>query len=177
MKSKILSTLTYSGVVTLSKYTGSKKVELAQLHNEGSNMLFDFFTDCLAGNFEDAEAERPNKIRVINREKVADGVYQYTAASASFIHLVGIPEKLEGKSGIRYSFIIPKDLINNIESTGAGELALGLYAKKILRDDSDLKNFSAICDITSVRSLFNASNSALVVDWELTISNREPAKK
>ena len=167
MKSKILSTLSYTGVVTLSRYTGSKKIELAQLHNTGGSELFNFISDCFLGNFSDAENERPTKIKVLNYS-IVEGSYTYTSASG-FVHLLTKPEKIskDNQSCIRYSFLIPRDVINNIANTE--RLALGLYSKKSLNDESVVENFSAVCDITSAKNLFN--NTSLVVDWELIITN------
>lgn len=167
MKSKILNTLSYTGTVTLSRYVGSKKIEIAQIHNTGGAMLFDFLSDCLIDDFTAAESKRPTKIKVLNRTAI-DGTYSYTSASG-FIHLLTKPEKIskDNQSCVRYSFLIPRDVINNIDSTDG--LALGLYAKKALNDESDVENFSACCDINAAKSLFN--NTSLVVDWELSITN------
>ena len=168
MKSKTLNTLSYTGVVTLSRYIGSKKVELMQLHNTGGSELFNFISDCFLGNFSEAENERPTKIKVLNYDTV-EGIKHYTSASG-FIHLLTKPEKVskDNQSCIRYSFLIPRDVINNIDNEPG--LALGLYAKRTLNDESVVENFSAVCDISYAKSLFN--NISLVVDWELTITNK-----
>ena len=170
MKSKTLNTLSYTGVVTLSRYIGSKKVELTKIHNSGTLALFDFLADCFIGAFTDAEDKRPTKIKVLNRTVTPDGVTSYTSASG-FVHLLTTPEKVFNEKAnqifVCYSFLVPRDIINNIANTKG--LALGLYAKKALKNEENTEDFSAVCNIDSIKDL--STNTSLVVDWELAITN------
>ena len=66
MKSKVKSSINYTGTVTLSMYRGSKKIKLLQVHNKGNNQLFEFLGHCFLGETALAEAKRPSKIRLLS---------------------------------------------------------------------------------------------------------------
>lgn len=179
MKNKALNTFKYTGIVTLSQYIGSKKVKIAQAHNTGGNPLFDFLANCLVGDFALAEASRPNKIMLVKRteETSSDGKKSYDYESKSpVIYLLTTPEKVYSatQSIVRYSFLISRDALDAI--TNFDGLGIGLYTAGY--PDSDLmenpENFAAYCDVElSKKGLINA---ALVVDWELVISNNADNK-
>jgi hypothetical protein len=179
MKNKAINTLAYTGVVTLSQYIGSKKVKILQTHNSGSSPLFDFLADCLVGDYTTARFRRPNKVMLIQRTKVYDKEnagnfhYEYTYV-AGFYCLISKPEKINDgtKSVVRYSFMIPRDAISSNQFEG---LCLGLYADTVKgTDEEDIKKYSAFCELNlSSRDIID---SALVVDWELSISNLTSAK-
>ena len=164
MKNKAINTLQYSGIVTLSQSIGPKKVKLAQMHNVGGTSLFDFFSDCLIGTFNKKSV--PNKIKLVQRipQESAPG-YIYESASG-FIGLYEAEKLSNGLSGVRYSFIIPKDMLEAV--TDFSDLGLGLYTSGIT--DLDLENYSAFCPLNLSRS--ELTNASLVVDWELIITNK-----
>ena len=60
MKNTAINTLKYTGIVTLSQYIGSKKRQIARMHNEGGDALFRFLANCLAGDFTTAKLTMPN---------------------------------------------------------------------------------------------------------------------
>ena len=52
MKGTAINTLNYTGTVHLSLLVDAKtKVPFATIHNAGTSALFNFFTDCLVGDF------------------------------------------------------------------------------------------------------------------------------
>ena len=159
MKSKALNTLKYTGVVTLSQYIGSKKIKIAQMHNRGGNPLFDFFTNCLIGEFARASASRPEQIALINingndYESATGFIKMYTPAVKTAVNKV------------KYSFMMTKD---KIESTTFTDLYIGLYTS----GTPDLQDYAAICKVELEKAAL--INAALVVDWELAISNMPDA--
>jgi len=167
MKNTAINTLAYTGVVTLSQYIGQKKYKVATLHNEGGNSLFNFLADCLVGDFTIARSNKPSKIMLISRTANGSGDYTYTSASG-FIFLLTDPEKVYdvASSGlncrVRYSFIIPQDMIEGISLDNLG---IGLYSYSETAPEA----FAAYCELgVTTNSLIN---TALVVDWELIISN------
>ncbi len=178
MKNTAINTLGYTGIVTLSQYIGSQKIELARKHNSGGGPLFDFLADCLIGDFSRAKILRPTKIMLVKRTKNltprgTSSDYSYTSMSG-FIYLLTKPEKIYNptQSKVRYSFIIPKDQLENM--TDFEGLHIGLYTNAVTTSESeDLKNYAALCELQSA----DLSNSirigaSLVVDWELIISNK-----
>lgn len=165
MKNKAINTLEYTGVVRLSQYIGSKKVEVAKLQNEGSYSLFNFFADCLVGDFEVAQINRPTKIMLLQKDSKTS---EFTSKSG-FIFQTSKPEKVydTAKGTVRYSFIIPKDLISSIKPETVTHI--GLYANSAT--DGEETNFSALVGVDLTNDDL-ASAAAVLVDWELNISNK-----
>lgn len=168
MKNKAINTLEYTGIVRLSQYIGTKKVEIAQLQNEGNYSLFNFFADCLVGDFDVAQINRPTKIMLLQKVKEDENTFRYEGKSG-FIYQTSKPEKVynTSKGTVRYSFIIQKDLINTIKPESVSHI--GLYANSA--SDGEEANFSAIVPVN-----LNSDNisvaAAVLVDWELNISNK-----
>ena len=162
MKSKAVNTLKYTGVVTLSQYIGNKKIKIAKLHNAGGDKLFEFFTDCLVGEFAKAKASRPEKIVLFN---IAGDQYN----SASGIIRLSSPAVKTAINKVKYSFIVPKD---EIEAIDFDNLYIGLYTSSVA-DVADLHDYAAICKVDIEKA--SLINAALVVDWELAISNMPEA--
>ena len=165
MKNKAINTLEYTGVVRLSQYIGSKKVEVAKLQNEGSYSLFNFFADCLVGDFEVAQINRPTKIMLLQKDSKTS---EFTSKSG-FIFQTSKPEKVydTAKGTVRYCFIIPKDLISSIKPETVTHI--GLYANSAT--DGEETNFSALVGVDLTNDDL-ASAAAVLVDWELNISNK-----
>ena len=169
MKNTAINTLSYTGVVTLSQYIGQRKIKLAQTHNTGGASLFDFLSSCLIGDFDRAKAIIPTKIMLLTYDSTEpDTINNYVQASG-FISLLTPPERIDsdGLSKVRYSFIIPRDTMASLPTTGS--FGIGLYAKGV--KDTEPSNFAAFCKIGLGRN--DLVNAALVVDWELLISNAE----
>ena len=169
MKSTAINTLTYAGIVTLSQRIGDEKVKLAQLHNAGGIALFDFLADCLMGEFDQAKYNWPTKIKIL--EHIVDdetNTDDYISTSG-FIYLNDAPVRVKTENKecrIRYSFLIPRDLIENISSFT--NLGLGLYTHST--SEGDPANFAAFCSLSDVNSR-DINNASLLIDWELVISN------
>lgn len=165
MKNTAINNLTYTGVVTLSQYNGNKKHQIAKVHNTGGTTLFKFFASCLIGDFESAKIDRPAKIKLINRG--ASGEYE---SASGFIFKRNIEKLVDnlGECRVRYTFMIPRDLLENI--TSISTLSLGLYSAY----EEELSNFIAFCDLGSGLNLTKAelAHASLLVDWELVISNK-----
>lgn len=167
MKNIAINSLGYAGRVTISQRIGSKKIKIAELHNAGANPLFNFLADCLIGDFDKASIDRPKKIMLLNKKiNTDDNSFTYESVS-EFIYLLTNPEKVykdnAGSSAVvRYSFVITRDKLEN-----ANFNCIALYTDTVMEPD----NYAAICEVTN--SSFNSAvSSALVVDWELIISNK-----
>lgn len=176
MKNTAINTIKYTGIVTLSQYIGSKKVKVAKTHNEGGNSLFNFFADCLVGDFDIARPLRPTKIALIVRTGRKDAydnyVYEFQKNSSRFFGIITKPEKVIGKteSHVKYSFVIPKEIIENL--TDFTDLYLGLYHSGVKVDDdgkAELGEYAALCKLDLAKN--SIINAALAVDWELIVSN------
>lgn len=174
MKNTAINSLGYTGTVTLSQYFGQKKIKIAEIQNEGAYSLFSFLTDCLLGDFDLARVNRPTKIKLLKyipEKKDAAGnlVPEDYESRSPFLYIVNKPEKVdsktsESKSTVRYSFTLPRDMLQNSFDS------IGLYAHSA--DDSNLKNFAAVVKNIPLNMQSLSTSTALVVDWELNISNK-----
>ena len=164
-KNKALNSIQYTGTVTLSRYIGEKKVKIAQFNNAGKYSLFNFFSDCLLGDFDIAKNNRPTKIMLLNKEVSKAGEISYESKSG-YIYLYNKPVKSYSaqKGIVQYSFHIYRDFLE-----GTTFNSIGLYPDSA--GYSDVENFAAVVD--NVKPEHDISKLAvLVVDWELTISNK-----
>lgn len=164
MKDNTINNIGYTGIVTLSRYTGHKKVKIIEAHNEGKYPLFNFFTDCLIGDFDIAKIDRPTKIMLLMSNKARTEC----TSKSGFIYLLKKPEKSSvansSAAAVKYSFIIPRDQLEGVTFN-----SIGLYTNSSTEDN--VESYAAIVDIESYTEQELASSTALVVDWELIISN------
>ena len=171
MKNTAVNTLSYTGIVTLSRYIGSKKIKIAQVQNAGTYSLFNFFSDCLLGDFDTAKINRPTKIMLLE-EKMDENNEKYYESKSGFSYLISKPEKVYSTTEgiVRYSFVITRD---NLEGITFNNLFIGLYANSA--SSLDPESFMAIVKIEDDDSISQnlTVSSALVVDWELHISNKD----
>lgn len=171
MKSTAINTLQYTGTVTLSRYIGTKKIEITRISNRGAAPLFSFFADCLLGDFDMASLGRPTKIMLLSKQEITndDGASESSYERRSgFLSLIKNPEKdlVNNTSIVRYSFMVSSDILE-----GTSFNSIGLYSKAT--DETEFKNFAAVVSVPSELRHKITSSSALVVDWELKISNKE----
>lgn len=173
MKNTAINTLGYTGTVTLSRYIGSKKIKIAQVHNTGGSPLFDFFSECLLGNFDVAKIIRPNKIMFLKYEDIVDEATNTEARVYSrvsgIVSALTAPEKVysldNNKSTVRYSFMVSRDMLESLSDFNS----IGLYTNNSTEDD--YANFAAFCPVNITKNDISSS-SVLVIDWELSISNK-----
>jgi hypothetical protein len=163
MKNIAKNTISYTGVVTISRYSNDKKIEIMKVHNQGRNPLFDFLADCLVGDYTKASISIPDKIMLL---KASEDDTQLTASSG-FIHVLTPPEKItrEHESCARYSFLVTSDKIEKSFNR------IGLYTKAATDDINELWNYAAYCNINEINNTGRSAAAALVIDWELIISN------
>ena len=166
MKSSVINSLKYTGIVTLSQYIKGKKVKLSQVYNSGNNSLFDFIANCLVGDFDIAQVKRPTKIRLLKKDD--DGTYK---AASGFIFLLAKPEKVINTStklqaAVRFSFIVPADMLTKKFDS------IALYTNDVSDLDNYVEDYAAICDVDDINTNTIVSSAVLVVDWDLIISNQ-----
>lgn len=170
MNGTVINSVQYAGTVSLSLQIDSNtKIPIAKINNAGTSALFNFFTDCLAGDFSLASAGRPTKIMLLSTQKdpVSGEVIGITSVSR-FLYMLTNPEKLftsETQGGsIKYSFIIPRALLDV-----ANFDRIGLYADGATSPE----DYSAYCDVSlsDENSPLWGSSSVMTLDWELNVSN------
>ena len=164
MKNVALNTLKYTGIVTLSQYVGNKKVEIARVDNAGTNILFEFFSDCLLGYFDFARKNRPTKIMLLQYD-IDKKAYINKSGYITYTNVEKVYNESEGI--VRYSFTVTRDILegNTFDS-------IGLYANST--KINDYENYAAIVKLTEdeITNQSLVASTALIVDWELHISNK-----
>jgi hypothetical protein len=161
------SNIMYTGIVRLSQYTNGKKFTVAEIHNKGGKALFDFLANCLVGDYELAQADRPHKILLLNIDDETKEIKQ--AANTSPIRPLTTPERVySADEGIvKYSFIVPQEYFAAGGASGATRFnAIGLYPESA----GTVEDYSAYCLVDTSNWSISMS-SVLVLDWELHISN------
>ena len=165
MKNIAINALGYTGRVTLSQCIGDKKIKVAEIHNSGGEPLFNFISDCLIGDFDTARLNRPNKIMLLKKViNSSDNSISYTSMS-DYIYILTNPEKVydPSRGRVRYSFVITRDKLDD-----ASFDHIGLYTENTSL--ADISSYAAICEVPSTDINLTVA-SALVIDWELIISN------
>jgi hypothetical protein len=171
----------YEGKLKLSLVDGENVIKVQEVNNSGTDMLFSFFSYCLMGELEIASLYRPTKIRLLRViYDDASGEELGLEAASGYIYLKSKPERVFNSQieaqAVKLSFMVPRSLI---DSTGFNRIALYPHFAGNEGED-DLPNYSAYCDISSITggiagveglSSWTIS-SVLLVDWEMTISNK-----
>lgn len=176
MTNKILNSVGYSGKVTLSIQEGNKILKTQEFNNSGTSHLFSFFAHCLMGNFDEASLYRPTKIRLL-KVNIDESTGAETSAedASGLIYLRSRPERIynpktQGET-VKLSFMVPRTMISAV-----GFNRIGLYPH--FASIEDIYDYSAYCDLSGNEDLgvesYNAwtLSSVLLVDWELTVSNK-----
>lgn len=162
--------ITYTGTVRLSQYHKGKRHEIAEIHNEGGKPLFDFLADCLAGDFDLAKTNIPSVIKLLNVDEAGN---KSVAANTPVIYMYTKPERVYSETAgiVRYSFVIPQEYFAAGNISGATRFnAIGLYTDEAAAAD----DFAAFCAVDTNDSNWDISmSSALVLDWELQITNEQ----
>lgn len=177
MNNGALSGLRYTGVVTLSQYINGKKRIIGKVKNTGGLPLFDFFTDCLIGNYDTAQFNRPSKIMLLKHTKQVDTNGNESAELvpvSGFIYMINRPEKVTGSelfgsiidtdvaSAACLSFLVPATAISEtFTHIGLYTDSAGLY---------DIDNYAALVPVDIANFNFT-SESVLLLDWYLIVSN------
>ena len=162
MKAIAKNAMAYTGIVTLSQYIGSKKVKIAEVHNKGNTPLFNFFADCLMGDFETAKINRPTKIMLLHKNDTDE----YESRSG-FIYQTNKPEKDATSGTVTYGFTLPSNIISKLDSTDIN--CVGLYSNSTREDE--FSDYSALVTFNFDNPNIAAA-SALLIDWKLIVANK-----
>ena len=166
IKTKPESTITYSGGATIKIIKNGKVRRTIQQHNAGSNYLFEFICNCIAGNFY--ENRRPQILRVgnLNSDTYTDYSLAYVIASTSRAYLKSNEEVVD------VSFNFPGTLINVSAVDDSKPLnCLRIYSKS---NNNNVENWSAQIVLTGddvIESL--TKDESLLVIWEMKITNTQ----
>jgi hypothetical protein len=179
MENIVKNNIGYSGKVKLTFLDGQHTIKTFEFKNSGTSTLFNFFAYCLMGSFDEAALYRPTKVRLLKvvKEALEDGygnIESDTMAASGLIYLRSRPEQvvsnLDGQT-VKLSFMIPRTMIEEVDFN-----RIALYPQ--FAGESDIYEYSAFCDLSGEDDLdiniYTAwtVSSVLLIDWELTISNK-----
>jgi hypothetical protein len=167
----------YSGEVKLSIYDDNELISSRKIKNSGTDFLFDFFAYSLMGEFDKAKLYRPTKILLQKIYYDTDGAVEECAPASGFIYLRTKPQivyKDETESRtVKLSFVVPRTAISNTEFN-----RVCLFADCMTYDEQN--SYSAFCNLDTSSDLMGGTtnisswslSTVLMIDWELTISNK-----
>ena len=159
MKGNAKNFVGYTGIVTISQYTNGKKFIISKTHNNGNTPLFEFFADCLLGEFAKARTNLPEKICLIKASEAG-----MATEGSGFIYLRSNPIKQPTANKeciVKYSFIVPREV-----------LEAGTYEKiRLYRGSATTFDDYSAEVLANLNPSDWSDSSVLVIDWELIISN------
>lgn len=183
--SKLINTeisqgLGYSGIVTLKLAYDNKILKQTTIHNAGRISLFRFFASCLAANWNTASSTFPSRIVIFSAEnnetEFDSSKWSKTTAITPDTGIIQstVPEIIadgEHEScAVKYHFRIPTSLIGAGDASAIGKI--GLYSKNVTLADPLAYIFIDSETKTLIANAANNPNVVILLDWELTISNK-----
>lgn len=183
--SKLINTevsqgLGYSGIVTLKLAQDNEIIKQATIHNTGRIPLFSFFANCLAANWNAASAKFPSRIVIFSAEtnetEFDSSKWSKTTAITPDVGIMqaNVPEIISDPKtdscAVKYHFRIPTSLIGSSNAAEIGKI--GLYSKNVTLADPLAYIFIDSETKTLVANASNNPNVVILLDWELTISNK-----
>jgi len=155
----------YAGTVTVSIEDGDRVYRKKRFHNVGKTKLFEFFADCLTGNYSSAESSRPCRIVLFGGE---DDMPNINNKLSSFVYYDAAPnielEKNGEYSSVSYHFRLPYLALK----VGRNVYACGLYPANNNSDMCAFFQFDKPLPLLSTDS-----NMTVIIDWKMTISNQD----
>lgn len=179
----------YHGNVTLYIKKGDIIIKQFKLKNSGFAPLFQFFSYCLAGKYEAAEALRPWKIMAFYNANIQPGQevtstepqIDYSKSCSTFIYLnkpaaPGQKTTNDQKEWVtKLHFIIPYSYISGDKVNQICLYGFNMNNKEIpaavyyLQELDQATNKNVYKEITI--SAENKQDYSLIVEWELSVSN------
>jgi hypothetical protein len=167
--------LGYEGKVTLTLKNNNHVLKSKVYKNKGTSNLFEFLGYCLIDAYEDVKKLLPSKIRLLynngEHPEFADpkAVVARTLPQERAQTPTVVVDSNNAQVKVTYSFEVSKAAI-------AGNFnQIALYGAGI----DDFKEFSAYYFLTDARGDFEiqdirnwSATTVLLIDWELTLSNK-----
>ena len=162
----------YKGIVKVSIVNGQNKtISTNTYHNNGTNNLFNFIANCIAGNYINHEKYRPCKIALYKAAESGSNIKSACRVS-NFIFQDGAAKVKNISSGIAsgceviYHFRIPFVQL----TSGANVVSAALWPSIFSENNNEYSaavNFNPEIEIPANVS----TNWTIIVDWTLQISN------
>lgn len=169
--------LGYEGKVTLTLKSNNRVLKAQTYKNNGTADLFKFLGSCLAGKFAEARKLLPTKILLLRNYSSTPNSAdpKNVSAQSIFVGLAQIPSVVDDDTinGVKvtYNFEVPYAAIS-------GEFnQVALYGAE--KTDLNFTEFSAYYFLTNSTGEFDnqdvstwSATTVLLVEWELSISNK-----
>lgn len=177
--SQTANPIEYRGQITVSIMDGDRLISKNKYTNSGTSKLFAFLTNCLSGDFNTARYNRPCRLLLLEggsgedldtsnpADEDADsngnafwGEHYYVAPP---VYYSKTPTALG--NAVTFNFRVPFLLLNN----GAIVKKMALVPE-LSSDISDICAFYILSD--SIQVPTSGGNFTILVDWELSFSNK-----
>lgn len=168
----------YSGKITVSTLDGDRVISKQTYHNNGTNKLFSFLSNCLSGDFNTAKATRPCRLLLLKTDaaeidkisdsKPTDSDYsdywdaEYYAAPP--VYYSKTPVAIGGT--VTYNFRVPFLILEN--GVNIKKMAL---VPETSNGVEDISAYYVLND--SIQVPTSGGNFTILVDWELSFANKQ----
>lgn len=174
--------LGYEGKVTLTLKSSDRVIKSQTYKNNGTVELFKFLGNCLASRFNEAAKLLPTKILLLYNTS-SDGPLSKNARNviyrSGFIGYAQPPTIVDDENTesvkVTYNFEVPYHMVENTFN----QVALYGASKSTENISKDYTEFSAYHYLTDNNGEFDdqdvstwSATTILLIEWELTISNK-----
>lgn len=169
----------YNGDIKIKLLDGDRIYSEKNYHNNGTIKLFNFFMDCLIGNYNVAKSSRPCRLVLFKKDREDNPAEHIIYKHPDWSDETRISTKIyydnvkpvaadEDGGSIIFHFRVPFIALN------AGETIwkLGLYPEYISSFENDLCAFYVFKSENDLIDIpMSGGNFTIVIDWKLTITN------
>lgn len=154
------STIKYTGKVKIKKVKNGKVVSEIEQHNKGTNYLFNFLLNCLAGNY--IEQSRPFWVMCTNKQE--DGTYKVASSTIRPILSATLVEDY-----IEYTFFLPfkQEFLTGFDSL----LIYNTLCKPNNVEIDEEASAEYSMEIIFQDKVIAESKEDIIISWQLKVSN------
>ena len=168
-KEKKTTDISYAGEITVKILHGKKVVKSKKLHNNGTNLLFNYIARCLSGTYEEAYA--PRYLRTFYTTSEITDLYSFVN-NIDTTNVVSdcIPygTVVISDDAVEFQFLIPSNVLNSNTIN-----VLGMYSKDTLPlNDTNVDNPMAYVVLGSGDEIDIQTGENALVLWKMTLANK-----
>ncbi len=172
MNSNMIDAIGYKGTVNVTIVDRDKVINKFTCHNNGTNNLFNFLSNCIAGNYINHELYRPCKIALYSQGEGSTDIISTNTRTTEFIYQDSVARVVpkEGTNAgydVIFHFRIPfVKIFSNRKITHAA-----LWPSII---DEQSNGYSAFVAFSPQITIPNnvTSTWTIIVDWKLELTNK-----
>lgn len=173
------STFKYQGNVTVSFVRKGRVIKTIRNHNEGTNELFRFLLNCLAGNYY--ANDRPVFIRAVydlnhtSEVKPSDYTPSYANASTIAVPITQASVQLDNDLNVytlTYQCLVPRNTITNTEIIDGLRFysTINYDIETTVDDRTEYQNYSMQLEF-GYNNRLTLIDADILISWSVRISN------